>query len=47
MEIRNALTVDVEDYFHVTAFAKSINPALWENYPLRVKQPPAFAGPVR
>ncbi len=34
--IRNALTVDVEDYFHVSAFAGSINRDEWDNYPLRV-----------
>ena len=34
--IRNALTVDVEDYFHVSAFADSISRNNWDNYPLRV-----------
>lgn len=34
--IRNALTVDVEDYFHVSAFAGSIRPDEWDSYPLRV-----------
>jgi polysaccharide deacetylase family protein (PEP-CTERM system associated) len=34
--ITNALTVDVEDYFHVSAFANSINPRDWDNIPLRV-----------
>ena len=33
---RNALTVDVEDYFQVTAFEKVIDPATWDSYPLRV-----------
>ena len=37
MEIRNALIVDVEDYFHVSTFAKSIYRASWGNYPLRVE----------
>jgi len=37
MSIRNALTVDVEDYFHVSAFAKSINQKDWHKYPLRVE----------
>lgn len=32
----NALTVDVEDYFHVTAFDKYIRPEEWDGYPLRV-----------
>ena len=34
--IKNALTVDVEDYFHVSAFARSINQSDWDSYPLRV-----------
>ncbi len=34
--IRNALTVDVEDYFHVSGFAECINRRDWDNYPLRV-----------
>ena len=38
MTIRNALTVDVEDYFHVSAFANSVDPGDWESYPLRVEQ---------
>ena len=37
MAIRNALTVDVEDYFHVSAFAKNINYQDWDKYPLRVE----------
>lgn len=37
MAIRNALTVDVEDYFHVSAFANSINRKDWDNQPLRVE----------
>jgi polysaccharide deacetylase family protein (PEP-CTERM system associated) len=32
----NALTIDVEDYFHVTAFEKYIRTEDWDNYPLRV-----------
>ncbi len=38
MDIRNALTVDVEDYFQVSAFAKNIKYDDWDNYPLRVEQ---------
>lgn len=38
MGIQNALTVDVEDYFHVSAFAKSINHADWDKHPFRVEQ---------
>ena len=37
MAIQNALTVDVEDYFHVSAFANSVNQNDWDNYPLRVE----------
>ena len=33
----NALTIDVEDYFHVTAFARQIKPYEWDTYPLRVE----------
>lgn len=36
--LRNALTVDVEDYFHVTAFERVIDPAAWDRYPLRVTE---------
>ena len=38
MAIQNALTVDVEDYFQVSAFAKSVNQNDWDNYPLRVEK---------
>lgn len=34
--MKNALTIDVEDYFHVAAFEKYIDPDDWDNYPLRV-----------
>lgn len=37
MAIQNALTVDVEDYFHVSAFAKSIEQKDWDKHPLRVE----------
>jgi polysaccharide deacetylase family protein (PEP-CTERM system associated) len=33
----NAITVDVEDYFHVEAFASSISPENWQKYELRVE----------
>ena len=36
--IRNALTVDVEDYFHVSAFAESISRSDWNNHTLRVER---------
>jgi polysaccharide deacetylase family protein (PEP-CTERM system associated) len=35
---KQALTVDVEDYFHVSAFEKSINKADWNNLELRVER---------
>lgn len=38
MIIRNALTVDVEDYFQVSAFADSIDQKEWDNRPLRVEK---------
>lgn len=34
--VLNAMTVDVEDYFHVHAFAKTISPMHWDEYPQRV-----------
>jgi len=34
----NALTIDVEDYFHVQAFAGIIAPDHWRHYPLRVER---------
>ena len=36
-KIFNALTVDVEDYFHVNAFKKYINTNEWDSYPVRVE----------
>lgn len=33
----NALTIDVEDYFHVTAFERHVKPEEWDTYPLRVE----------
>jgi polysaccharide deacetylase family protein (PEP-CTERM system associated) len=35
--LTNALTVDVEDYFHVHAFARVVDPKDWESYPSRVE----------
>jgi polysaccharide deacetylase family protein (PEP-CTERM system associated) len=35
--VLNALTVDVEDYFHVQAFADVILPEQWGQFPLRVE----------
>ena len=37
MRVVNALTVDVEDYFHVEAFAGVISPDRWNGYPMRVE----------
>jgi polysaccharide deacetylase family protein (PEP-CTERM system associated) len=38
MSVQNALTVDVEDYFQVSAFADSISQHDWDSQPLRVEQ---------
>src|SRR5713226_4443012 len=35
--MRNAMTFDVEDYFHVGAFADRVNKSDWEKYPSRVE----------
>lgn len=37
MQIRNAMTVDVEDYFQVQAFAKYIDRSDWDAFPSRVE----------
>src|SRR5205814_7876616 len=37
MGVVNALTFDIEDYFHVTGFADHIDPATWDLYELRVE----------
>src|SRR3954463_16643149 len=34
----NALTIDVEEYFHVHAFASVIDRARWKEYPSRVAE---------
>lgn len=36
--IKNIMTVDVEDYFQVSAFEKVINRTDWESYPCRVQE---------
>ena len=36
--MRNAMTVDVEDYFHVAAFARQIDPSTWDRFSPRVEQ---------
>jgi polysaccharide deacetylase family protein (PEP-CTERM system associated) len=38
MAVTNALTVDVEDYFHVQAFANVVSRTDWERYPIRVER---------
>lgn len=35
--VTHAMTVDVEDYFHVAAFNKTIDPTTWEQWPCRVE----------
>lgn len=35
---KHAITIDVEDYFHVAAFFKAIKTSEWENWPSRVEQ---------
>lgn len=35
--ITHAMTVDVEDYYHVAAFAKVIKPGEWDQWPSRVE----------
>jgi len=36
--IRNAMTIDVEDYFQVSAFASTIPREQWESLPCRVER---------
>lgn len=36
-KLTHAMTVDVEDYYHVAAFAKVINPSEWDKWPSRVE----------
>lgn len=36
MGIKHAMTIDVEDYFHVAAFASVIDSTRWDEYPRRV-----------
>jgi len=37
MILQSVISVDVEDYFHVEAFANVVNRADWESYPSRVE----------
>lgn len=38
MSIRNAMTIDVEDYFQVSAFAQHISRESWSSIPCRVEK---------
>src|SRR4051794_27086252 len=38
MHIRNALSIDVEDYFHVSGFERDVRREDWGTYPSRVVQ---------
>lgn len=37
LPLKHAMTVDVEDYFHVAAFANVISPSEWHQWPNRVE----------
>ncbi len=37
-KVTHAMTVDVEDYFHVAAFNRVIDPNTWDSWPCRVEQ---------
>ena len=37
IQVTHAMTVDVEDYYHVAAFANVIKPSEWHNWPSRVE----------
>src|SRR5260370_30208923 len=36
--MKNALTIDLEDYFHVSAYARKVRLEEWDSYPSRVAQ---------
>jgi polysaccharide deacetylase family protein (PEP-CTERM system associated) len=36
--MKNALTIDLEDYFHVSAYAGKVRMEEWDSYPSRVEQ---------
>lgn len=38
MDLINAISIDLEDYFQVEAFASRINYADWDKYPCRIEQ---------
>ncbi len=37
IRITNAMSVDVEDYFQVQAFARTVSPERWDSFPSRVE----------
>jgi hypothetical protein len=37
-DMRNAMTIDVEDYFHVSAFSDHIPRTSWDSLPCRVER---------
>ena len=44
--VANAFSVDVEDYFHVSAFSGRIDREDWEKWPCRVEASTGFAPPT-
>jgi len=36
--MKNAFTIDVEDYFQVEAFSKAVDRSQWDNYPFRAER---------
>ena len=36
--MHNAMTVDLEDYFHVGAFSQEIDPTTWDRFPSRIER---------
>ena len=36
--MKNALTIDLEDYFHVSAYADKVRLDEWDSYPSRVEK---------
>ena len=40
--VRNAMTIDVEDYFHVQGFSDVISPNRWHEFPSRVEKNTEF-----
>ena len=42
----NAMTVDVEDYFHVSAFAHMVAPSEWDSFESRVCRNTGYRGRI-